>query len=272
MTATTITAVGSTPDRSGHRWARAFAFWLASYRRVWRGSVFEGFVSPLFFLAAMGFGLGLLVDAGPDSGMGGVSYVQFIAPGILAAQAMNTAVGESTYPVLGGIKWFRQYHAMLATPLRIPDVVLGHLAFVLMRVAITSTAFLLVAWLLGAIGSPWSVLALPVAVLCGMAYATPVFAFSARQDHDSGFALLFRFVIMPMFLFSGTFFPVSRLPLPLEWLAYATPLWHGVELCRMFTLGSFEALRVLGHTAYLVLFVVAGLIWAERTYTQRLLK
>ena len=129
MTATTITAVGSTPDRSGHRWARAFAFWLASYRRVWRGSVFESFVSPLFFLAAMGFGLGLLVDAGPDGGMGGVSYVQFIAPGILAAQAMNTAVGESTYPVLGGVKWFRQYHAMLATPLRIPDVVLGHLAF-----------------------------------------------------------------------------------------------------------------------------------------------
>jgi lipooligosaccharide transport system permease protein len=270
MTATTITAVGSTPDRSGHRWARAFAFWLASYRRVWRGSVFEGFVSPLFFLAAMGFGLGLLVDAGPDGGMGGVSYVQFIAPGILAAQAMNTAVGESTYPVLGGIKWFRQYHAMLATPLRIPDVVLGHLAFVLMRVAITSTAFLLVAWLLRAIGSPWSVLALPVAVLCGMAYATPVFAFSARQDHDSGFALLFRFVIMPMFLFSGTFFPIDQLPAALQPVAWVTPLWHAVELCRALSLGTPTVADAVVNVGYLLLWIVGGYLLALRSFRRRL--
>jgi lipooligosaccharide transport system permease protein len=269
--ATTIGTAEPTRERPGRRWDRAFAFWLVSYRRVWRGTVFEGFVSPLFFLAAMGFGLGLLVDTGPNGGIDGVSYVQFIAPGILAAQAMNTAVGESTYPVLGGIKWFRQYHAMLATPLGIPDVVLGHLAFVLMRVAITSTAFLVVAWLLGAIDSGWSVLALPVAVLCGMAYAAPVFAFSARQDGDSGFALLFRFGIMPMFLFSGTFFPVDQLPAVMQPIAWATPLWHGVELCRALAFGVATVGGAVINVGYLLLWIAGGYVLALRSFRRRLL-
>jgi len=270
MTAPTITATGPAQERSGQRWDRAFAFWLMSYRRVWRGSVFDGFVSPLFFLVAMGFGLGVLVDAGADQGIDGVSYVQFIAPGILAAQAMNTAVGESTYPVLGAIKWFRQYHAMLATPLRVPDVVLGHLAFVLMRVAITSAAFLIVAWLLGAIGSPWSVLALPVAVLCGMAFATPVFAFSAGQDGDSGFALIFRFAIMPMFLFSGTFFPVDQLPVVLQPIAWATPLWHAVELCRALAFGTPTIGAAALNVGYLLVWIVGGYLLALRSFRRRL--
>ena len=270
MTATAITTAGPTPERSGGRWNRAFAFWLTSYRRVWRASVFEGFVSPLFFLVAMGFGLGLLVDAGPDGGIGGLGYVQFIAPGLLAAQAMNTAVGESTYPVLGGIKWFRMYHAMLATPLRIPDVVLGHLAFVLMRVAMTSTAFILVAWLLGAIEFGWSALSLPVAVLCGMAYAAPVFAFSARQDGDSGFALLFRFGVMPMFLFSGTFFPVDQLPPIMQPIAWATPLWHAVELCRALAFGTATVAGAAVNVGYLLLWVAGGYVLALQSFRRRL--
>jgi lipooligosaccharide transport system permease protein len=270
MTASTITQTVPARIPPGRFWDRAFAFWLASYRRVWRASVFEGFVSPLFFLAAMGFGLGMLVDAGPGGGIDGVSYVQFIAPGILAAQAMNTAVGESTYPVLGAIKWFRMYHAMLATPLGVPDVVLGHLAFVLMRVTITSAAFLVVAWLLGAIESAWSVLALPVAVLCGMAFATPVFAFAARQDGDSGFALLFRFGVMPMFLFSGTFFPVDQLPPLMQPIAWATPLWHGVELCRSLVFGDVTVAGAAVNVGYLLLWVVGGYVLALRSFRRRL--
>jgi lipooligosaccharide transport system permease protein len=269
MTPTTMPAT-AVRQHSGHLWGRAFSFWLASYRRVWRASVFEGFVSPLFFLTAMGFGLGVLVDAGPDGGIDGVSYVQFIAPGILAAQAMNTAVGESTYPVLGAIKWFRMYQAMLATPLGVPDVALGHLAFVLMRVATTSAAFLLIAWLLGAMTSPWSVLALPVAVLCGMAFATPVFAFSATQDGDSGFALLFRFGVMPMFLFSGTFFPIDQLPAAMQPIAWATPLWHGVELCRALAFGDATVAAAVVNVGYLLLWVVGGYALALRSFRRRL--
>ncbi|MGH8824473.1 MAG: ABC transporter permease, partial [Jiangellaceae bacterium] len=214
MGTTTILDTQPLQPAPGRMWDRALAYWLTSYRRVWRGSLISGFLAPIFFLAAIGFGLGALVDAG--EGIGGVGYVAFIAPGILAAQAMQTAVTESTYPVMGAVKWQRQYHAMLAAPLGPYDVVLGHLAFILMRVAITSTTFLLVAWALGAITSPWAVLGLPVAVLCGMAYAAPVFAFAVRQEVDGGFAMLFRFVIVPMFLFSGTFFPVDQLPAWLE--------------------------------------------------------
>jgi lipooligosaccharide transport system permease protein len=256
------------PSAPGWIWDRAFAYWLTSYRRVWRGSLISGFLAPIFFLAAMGFGLGALVDAG--DGIAGIDYVAFIAPGILAAQAMQTAVIESTYPVLGAVKWQRQYHAMLAAPLGPSDVVLGHLAFIVMRVAITSTTFLLVAWLLGAMESPWAVLGLPVAVLCGMAYAAPVFAFAIRQEVDSGFAMLFRFAILPMFLFSGTFFPVDQLPGWLEPIAWLTPLWHAVDLCRALALETATALAATGHVAYLLLWSGAGLGLAVRSFRRRL--
>jgi lipooligosaccharide transport system permease protein len=109
-------------------------------------------------------------------------------------------------------------------------------------------------------------------VLLGAAFTTPFAAYAATRDNDVAFVPVNRFIVVPMFLFSGTFFPVSQLPRALEWLAYATPLWHGVQLCRMFTLGDVDWSRVLGHSAYLVLFVVIGFLCAKRTYAQRLLK
>jgi lipooligosaccharide transport system permease protein len=109
-----------------------------------------------------------------------------------------------------------------------------------------------------------------VVVLLGLAFTTPTAAYAATRESDAAFVPYNRFVIVPMFLFSGTFFPVSRLPLPLEWLAYATPLWHGVDLCRELTLGNVHLLRALGHVGYLLLFVIAGLVWGQRTYKQRL--
>ncbi|WP_198663536.1 ABC transporter permease [Jiangella endophytica] len=253
--------------REGRMAGRAFAYWLANYRRVWRGSIISGFLGPLFFLLAMGFGLGTLVDGG---GLGAPGYVEFIAPGILAAQAMQTAVGESTFPVMGALKWQRQYHAMLAAPLGIADLVLGHVAFVAMRIAITSVAFALVAVALGAITSWWVVGAVFAAILTGLAFTTPVFAFAARQDNDSGFNVLFRFIIMPMFLFSGTFFPVEQLPAGLEAVAMATPLWHGVELCRSLVMGTATVAGSLGHVAYLLLWVVGGLWLALASFRKRL--
>jgi lipooligosaccharide transport system permease protein len=270
MSAPTLADTRPVPPPAGRMWDRAFAFWLTSYRRVWRGSLISGFLSPVFFLVAMGFGLGSLVDAGDPGGIGSADYVAFIAPGILAAQAMMTAVIESTYPVLGAVKWRRQYHAMLAAPLGVADVVLGHLAFVLMRLAITSATFFVVAWVLGAIDSGWAVLGLPVAVLCGMAYAAPVFAFSARQERDSGFAMLFRFAILPMFLFSGTFFPIEQLPAALQAVAWLTPLWHAVDLCRSLALGTATAAAWLGHVAYLLLWVGVGVWAAMRSFRRRL--
>jgi lipooligosaccharide transport system permease protein len=247
-------------------WARVTAYWLAAYRRTWRGSVFSDFLAPLLFLAGMGYGLGSLVPAG----VGGVPYAVFVAPGVLVAQAMQTAVGESTFSVMGAIKWNRQYHAMLAAPLRVGDVVAGHLAFVLLRVATTSVIFLVVAAALGALRSPAAVLAVGVAVLTGMAFAAPVYALAARSETDQPFNIVFRFVVTPLFLFSGTFFPVSQLPQVLQWVAYATPLWHAVDAARSLALGTATAAGVLGHAAYLLALVAVGTWLALRSLRARM--
>lgn len=183
---------------------------------------------------------------------------------------MQAASFESTYPVMGAIKWHRQYFAMLATPLRVVDVLTGHLMFVALRLGINSTIFLAVMFLFGAVQSPWGVLALPVAVLTGMAHATGIFAFAARQQNDSGFAMLYRFGIMPMFLFSGTFFPVSQLPDWLEPVAWATPVWHGVDLCRDLALGEVDAASAGLHLTYLLVWVVGGFAVAHWSFRRRL--
>jgi len=183
---------------------------------------------------------------------------------------MQIAAFESSYPVMAGIRWTRQFHAQLATPLRIRDVVLGHTFFVFSRLAIVSGIYLAVIAAFGAVHSPLAIAGWPVAILIGAAFSTPVTALAAWLERDEGFNALFRFGVMPMFLFSGTFFPVSRLPLPLEWLAYATPLWHGVDLCRELTLGNVHLLRALGHVAFLLALAAGGLIWAQRTYARRL--
>jgi lipooligosaccharide transport system permease protein len=172
--------------------------------------------------------------------------------------------------VLGAIKWAKQYHAQLAAPLRVRDVLVGHLCWVAVRLTISAAVFLVVMGLFGTIHSWWVVLCLPAAVLTGMAFVPGIFAYAATLETDSGFALLFRFVIMPMFLFSGTFFPVSQLPDLLQPLAYAVPLWHGVDLCRDLALGTPSLLPSLGHVAYLALWVVGGALVAERKFRRRL--
>jgi lipooligosaccharide transport system permease protein len=231
----------------------------------------SSFLSPLLYLAAMGYGLGSLVDRGTSGGIDGVHYVAFIAPGVLAATAMQTASVECTYPVLGAIKWHGQFHAMLATPLAPRQVLLGHLAFVTVRFLIVCGVFLVVAAVLGATPAWTTPLALPAAVLTGLAFATPITAMAAKvQDGGDSFNVLFRFIVMPMFLFSGTFFPVDQLPSALETVARLTPLWHGVELCRGLTLGTSTPTGAAGHVAYLLLFVVAGYLVAERFLTRRL--
>ena len=250
---------------------RVFEYWLLQYKRVWRGTVVTSIINPVFYLGALGVGLGTLVNQSGGEELG-VGYVDFVAPGMLAATAMTIASSEASWPVMGSFKWTRQYFAMLATPIGPRDIVLGHQLWMTLRVAATSIVYLLVIAAFGGINSWLGVFALPAAVLLGAAFTAPFAAYAATRDSDAAFVPVNRFVIVPMFLFSGTFFPVERLPLLLEWAAYATPLWHGVELCRMFTLGDVNLLAVLGHTAYLSLFVVVGLIWAFHTYAKRLLR
>jgi lipooligosaccharide transport system permease protein len=249
---------------------RAFEYWLHHYRRTWRGSVISTVISPVLFLAAMGIGLGTLVDGAHRDGVQGLRYLVFLAPGLLAAGAMQAAVNESTYPVLGCIKWFRAYFAMLATPLGSLDVLVGHLLWITVRVVMGSAVYLAVMTLFGAVRSPLALLALPAAVLTGMAFATPVAAFAAANENDAGFAALFRFVITPLALFSGTYFPARQLPPVLEQFAYVTPLWHGVELCRTLSLGTASLGATVLHVAYLAAWLVAGVLAAAVVFRRRL--
>ncbi len=249
----------------------AYEFWLTQYRRVWRGTVISSVVNPIFYLAALGIGLGTLVDDG-TGGPGGVPYLDFVAPGLVAAAAMQVAATESSFPVMAAFKWTRQYHAMLATPLRVRDVLFGHVLFIATRVLIVSSIYLAVVAAFGGIESPLGVLAVPVALLVGLAFAGPIVTWAARTERNDFFNPLFRFFIVPMFLFSGTFFPVTELPRLLEWVAYATPLWHGVELARMLTLGVVEAGWAAVHVAYLTAWIVVGMSLALAAYERRLIK
>jgi lipooligosaccharide transport system permease protein len=249
---------------------RVYEFWLVQYRRAWRGTVITSIINPVFYLGALGVGLGTIVNKSGGQPLG-VPYLDFVAPGLLAAAAMQIASGDSTWPVMASFRWTRQYFAMQATPLGVRDIFVGHQLYMASRVAATSAIYLAIIAAFGAVDSWLAVFTLPAVTLLGLAFSVPTAAYAATQTSEGAFVPYNRFVIVPMFLFSGTFFPVSRLPLPLEWLAYATPLWHGVDLCRELTLGNLHLLRALGHIAYLLLFVVAGYVWGQRTYTRRLL-
>jgi lipooligosaccharide transport system permease protein len=224
----------------------------------------------VLFLASMGLGLGTLVDSSASGGVDGLPYLVFLAPGLLAATAMQTGVGESTYPVMGAIKWIKTYHAMLATPIGVLDVLVGHLLYIAARILLGSAIFLAVMAVFGALHSPLALLAIPAAVLTGMAFSTPVVAFAAVNENDAGFAALFRFVVTPLFLFGGVFFPVQQLPPVLEQLAYATPLWHGVALSRDLALGTATAGSVLLHVVYLSAWIAVGGWLAGRAFQRRL--
>jgi len=253
---------------------RQVDYWTTVYRRTWRGSVVSSFLLPLLYLTAMGVGLGGYVDdAARSDALGGLTYLDYIAPGLLAATAMQTAVGEGMWPVMTAFKWQKTYHAMVATPLRPRDILSAHLGFVAFRLLTTCGVFLVVLAVFGAIAS-WqgALAALLVSVLVGMAHATPLFAFTAKAESPDGFSVLYRLGIMPMFLFSGAFFPVSQLPQVIAWLAYLTPLWHGVELTRMVSTGTVSALPALGHLAYLTLWLIAGWWAAARLFRRRLVE
>ena len=249
---------------------RQFRFWLTDYRRTWRGSIYSSVLNPLLFLGAMGLGLGTLVDRHGTAHLGGVSYLTFLAPGLLAAAAMETGIGECTYPVLGSVKWNRTYQAASASPLRPADIFGGHVLFVTMRLLMNCGIFLAVMAAFGAARSPAVLLALPAAVLTGLAFATPVEAWAVTRTKDSSFAMIFRFVLIPLFLFSGTFFPVTQLPAWIRPVAYLTPLWHGVALCRGISLGTLTAGGALAHVAYLAAVTAAGLLAGRLTYRRRL--
>lgn len=244
---------------------------LLAYRRSWRGSIVSSFVNPIFYLASMGLGLGAIVDRSGGSALG-VPYVVFLAPGLLASTAMQTGAGEATFPVLDGFQWSKVFRGIVATPASPAQIALGMLGYIGIRLLFVSVAFVGVIALFGAASSPAILLAIPTTILTGLAFAAPIVAFSATQTGTEGFTNIFRFGITPLFIFSGTFFPIASLPAVVQPIAWATPLYHGVELSRDLALGTAAAhpLATVVHLAYLL--VLAGLgAWASTvTFSRRL--
>ena len=250
---------------------RLVDYWAIVYRRTWKGTAITSFVTPLLYVLAMGVLLGGFIQGDPAQLEGASSYLAFIAPGLLAGQAMQTVFGETTYPVMGMTKWHRTYFGMTASPLSVSEVVLAHLGFVLFRVALTCAVFVLVMSPFGVFATVWgAVLAFLVQLLVGLAFATPVYGFSAGLKDESAFPLLFRLGMIPLFLFSGAFFPIDNLSGWMQVLARATPLWHGVDLTRMLTLDTVDLPLALVHVAYLSVLALVGWFWAVRRLTGRM--
>jgi lipooligosaccharide transport system permease protein len=244
------------------RWVmvwRQTDYWVTVYKRTWKGTAISSFVMPLFYVGAMGVLLGGFIDSGDADLEGAASYLAFVAPGLVAAHAMQTATGEVTWPVMGMIKWHRTYYGMTATPLAVADVVAAHLLFVVFRVATSCGVFLVVMSFFGVFESmPGVVAAFFVQILVGLSFAGIFFAYAATLKSEAGFAVIYRLLLMPLFLFSGAFFPIANLPAPLEWVARLTPLWHGVDLTRMLVLDRVDGPLALVHAAYLLALSAVG--------------
>lgn len=239
---------------------------LVSYRRVWRSSVVSSFALPLLTMLGFGVGVGSYVTGGVE----GVPYLDWMVPGLIASTALQVAIGDSTWPVMGGFDWNGTYFAQAAAPPRVFDIVSGHLLFVVLRTVLSAAAFLAIATAFGAMHSWWALATLPIAALVALAVATPTFAYAATIRTDSYLSILFRVGVIPMSLFSGVFFPVGSLPDPLQWVAWVLPLWHGVDLSRAATLGTAPEWPAVVHVLYLSLWAAAGGLLALRQFGRRL--
>ena len=261
------------PARSGI--GQVFEHRLLQYKRSYRASIFSSFLTPVLFLAAMGLGLGSYVDgSATNPSLGGVSYLAFLAPGLLAATCMQSAAFEGAFPIMAGLVWSRIFHAMYATPVTGRDIALGNLAWIGARMLLIATVFTAIIVAFGAAASPLIVLAIPAAALTGLAFAAPIMAFSGTQRTPEKFNAVFRFGITPLFLFSGTFFPISSLPSFLQALAWLTPLYHGVSLTRALSLGtvSSDPLAALVDVVFLGTLAIVGAWLTIRSIERRLVR
>ena len=247
---------------------------VIAYRRTWRGTVISSFINPIFYLAAMGAGLGQLVDDGSGGGLP-IPYLTFVASGLIAANAMQTGAGDGAFPVMAGLKWRKNFHGTITTPLGAEDIIWGRLIWAVGRLLFTLLVFVVIAVLFGALEAGPALLAIGPGVLTGIAFTTVITAWTLNQEDDRSLSSLFRFGIVPLFLFSGTFFPITDLPGWLQPVAFVTPLFHGVELARKVALPGVPAGVVTDmspwiHLTYLLVMAGLGIFWAIRSLDRRL--
>jgi lipooligosaccharide transport system permease protein len=241
---------------------------MAAY---WTSIVGTAVLTPLLYVVAMGLGLGRLVDAAAG-GVDGVPYLVFVAPGLLVSTVVMSATNETSYAVVDGFTWGRLYYARSATAATVRQVAAGELLAVAIRLAAESTVFWLVLVALGAVQGAWSWLMIPLASLAGMAFGAPLASYSATIEHEGyQFAIVQRFIVMPMFLFAGTFYPLTSMPVTLQWIGWISPMWHGTQLARAVGYGMpLPGWQVLGHLVVVAAFVVVGVGLVMRNFAARL--
>jgi lipooligosaccharide transport system permease protein len=233
------------------------------YRHTWI-ILFSGFFEPVFYLFSIGVGIGHLVGE-----IDGVPYRTFVAPALMASSAMNGAIFESTMNIFHKLKYAKIYDAVLATPVAVNDVAVGEITWCLIRGSLYGTAFMVVMAVSGLIESPWGVLALPAAVLVGFAFAACGMAATSYARSWADFEII-QVIIVPLFLFSTTFFPLSVYTRPVQLIVQCTPLYHGVTLIRALTLGEVS-LGLLTHVVYLVVMGFIGIAITARRLGRLLL-
>jgi lipooligosaccharide transport system permease protein len=244
------------------------------YRRIWKSNVFGSFIQPFLYLLGMGVGVGSLVDSGRGNTdlLGGLTYYEFLAPGLIATTGMMVCAGESLWPVMAGFRWMRGYHAAAATPLSAGQIVSGVALWQATRAAIGCVGVAAVLALFDGTRGWGLVAAVPFGVLTGLAFACPLTAWSATREFERSFPSIMRFGITPLFLFGGAFYPIDALPDWLEPVAKVTPLWHGVELCRGAVHGTLGWGATVVHCVVLAAFAAVGLVIARRAFGVRLAK
>jgi lipooligosaccharide transport system permease protein len=242
------------------------------YRTIWRSNVMASFVQPFLYLLGMGLGVGALVDRGDDARqlLDGLTYFQFLAPALIATSAMMVTTNEAMWPIVGGFKWQRSFHAAAATPLTPGQIASGVALWHTTKALIAATGVAMALLLFDETRSTGLPLAVAFAGLTGVAFSAAIMAWSASREQERSFPTISRFLITPMFLFGGAFYPLSELPGWLQWVAKATPLWHGVELCRASVTHRLELASAASHVAYLLVFVVVGSLLARRSFARRL--
>ncbi|HSM66629.1 MAG TPA: ABC transporter permease [Ilumatobacteraceae bacterium] len=245
---------------------------FALYKRTWHGHVLLAFVQPTLYLLGIGLGVGTLVDANTDSisALGGITYLEFLAPALLATTAMLSAGQASLWEVLDGFLWSNRYRAMAATPLTSGQIASGLALWHATRTTIGVTGVAVVLAFFDDTRTWALVVAVPVAVLTGLAFALPLSAWSATQQTGAAFPSVIRFVLLPMFLFGGAFFPIEQLPGWVQPVAYITPLWHGIELCRGAVIAEVDPGNVAVHLGVLIGYALAGWVACRATFTRRL--
>ncbi len=274
-TPTPTQALAPTPaPAAASRRGGTFAVWeylVRSWRKFFFSAILESLVTPSLFLVAMGIGLGTLINRGAGgAALGGVRYIDYIAPALLTAAALQVAMIESTWPVMDRFKWHRMFYGVLCTPVRPHQMADAQTVFTASRAVVGAVVYYIVLLAFGAAGRLSGLLMIPVAALLAAACAAWVVALTARIDSDAVFNVLFRFVVLPMTLFSGAYFPIDRIPIGIRWLAWISPLWHANELARGAALGSWHPAPALGHLAVLLAMLVTGVMVARRQFVRRL--